>query len=895
MDVLVQQAILALGSGAIVALAGLGVVQIHRGSGVLNFAHGAFALASAQIVAWAWHDRGWPWPLAVVAGVLVGGVLGLLTHVLVMRPLRDASQLVRIIATIGVMQVVQQSSLLVFGGEPRQVGSFLPRGAIEIMGINFARSSLLLLAVVAVVTLLLMVTLDRTRFGLATRAVAHSELITRSLGRSPDVIAGANWSIGGALAGLAGALIVPIGGVAIQSTLLLAVPAFAAAVLGGFRSYVMTAVGAVAIAGAQAVFTYQAVTQGWPPSLAPALPFLVVAAVLVFRSTSLPARDHVVPRLPRLGRRPPPWWAWPAVALVPLVALATSVDLANALITTAVTAIVGLSLVVCTGLTGQISLAQYAIAGLGALAAARVSDLWAWPFIACAAVGVTTAALAGALIALLASRTRGPALAVVTLGLGLAVQQGILADVGITGGFNGATPVERPSVLGVDLSAVEHPQRYAALCLAVLGLLALAVSSLGRSVVGRRLVAVRSNERAAAASGIRVGPVKVYSFAVSSALAGVGGVLLAFRYDTVAYSQFSFAASLQVVMYVLIGGIGFVAGPLVGALAVPSGVVDWVAGGAGGLERWLLLGVGMSLVVILVKAPDGLVSLVAGRRAFPAPDGEIARAPEGWPSRPLVVENLRVRFGSVRPVDGVSFSVHPGEVTGLIGANGAGKTTIIDAVSGFVRAESGRVWLGSEDVGGRRADARARAGIARCFQSVDLFRDLSVRENLLVGAERPSTSQWWRSLVIPGSCRLPEDVRWVASRLDLVPLLEQPPEALSHGQRRLVGVARSLASRPAVLLLDEPAAGLDRSETERLGEVIRGLADLGLGILLVEHDVDLVLRVSDHVLVVDRGRPIYAGSPAGVRNDVHVRRSYLGQVDDDRQDVPSVRPEVALP
>jgi sulfate-transporting ATPase len=879
MDVLVQQAVLALGSGAIIALAGLGVVQIYRGSGVLNFAHGAFALTSAQLVAWGWYDRRWPWPLAVGAGVLVGAVLGLLTHLLVMRPLGQASQLVRIIATIGVMQVVQQGTLLAFGGEPRQVGSFLPQGAIEVAGINVARSSLVLLAVATALTVALVVTMNRTRFGLATRAVAHSELIARSLGRSPDVVAGASWALGGALGGLAGALIVPIGGVAIQSILLLPVPAFAAAVLGGFRSYVVTAVGAVAIAAAQAVFTYQAVARGWPPSLAPALPFLVVVLVLVWRSSSLPPRDHVAPRLPRLGRARPPWWVGLAALVVPLAALATSVELANALITTAVTAIIGLSLVVCTGLTGQISLAQYAIAGIGALAAARASDAWGWPFLACAVMGIGAAAVSGALIALPASRTRGPALAVVTLGLGLAVQQGILADIDITGGFNGATPVERAELLGLDLNAIEHPQRYAALCLATLAVLALAVSNLGRSAVGRRLIAVRDHERAAAASRVRVGPVKVYAFAVSSAVAGVGGVLLAFRYDTVAYSQFSFGASLQVVMFVLIGGIGFVLGPIVGALAVPSGIIDWAAGGVGELERWLLLASGLLLVVTLVKAPDGLVALVIRPRRRSASVGERASVPDAWASRPLLVESLRVRFGAVRAVDGVSFEVRPGHVTGLIGANGAGKTTIIDAVSGFVQTESGRVQLGADEVRQRSADARARLGIARCFQSIDLFRDLTVRENLLVASERPRGMHWLSCLAAPGSLDLPADVRWVVEHLELADLLERSPEELSHGHRRLVGVARSLAGRPAVLLLDEPAAGLNRAETERLGDVIRGLAEHGLGILLVEHDVDLVLRVSDHVVVVDQGRAIYAGPPEGVRDDEHVRRAYLGEID----------------
>ncbi len=877
MSVLIQQAVLALGTGALVALAGLGVVQIYRGSGVLNFAHGAFALVSAHLVAGSWHDWGWPWPVALLIGVGAGALLGSLTHLVVMRPLRDASQLVRIVATVGVLQVVQQATLLIFGSSPRIVGSFLPQGSVEVGSVKVALSTLTLLAVVAVVTVLLAVVMAGTRFGLATQAVAHSEVIARSLGHDPDRIAVSSWAVGGGLAGLAGGLMVPIGGVTVQSILLLAVPAFAAAVLGGFRGYASTALAALVIAAAQGVFTYQSVARGWPPSLAPSLPFVVVVVVLVLRSASLPARDHVAPRLPRLGLRRPPWWVGLGALGATSFALVVSADLANALITSSVMAIVGLSLVICTGLTGQISLAQFAIGGLGALVAARTSDLWGWPFAASAALGVGAAAVAGALVALPASRTRGPALAVVTLGLGLAVQQGVLSDIDITGGFNGSTPVERPSVLGIDINASDHPQRYATLCLLAVVVVAIAVASLAESPLGRRFIAVRSNERAAAASGIRVGAAKVAAFAMSSAVAGVGGVLMAFRYDTVAYSQFSFAASLQVVTFVLIGGIGFVLGPVVGAIAAPQGLLQWAAGGLGDLERWLVMGAGSLLVVTLVAAPDGIVGLLSRRRSRARPTDEVAQPPAHWPQAALVVRDLRVRFGMVRAVDGVSLDVQPGRVTGLIGANGAGKTTVIDAISGLVPIESGQILLGGQPLHRLPADERVRLGVSRSFQSIEMFRDLSVRENLLVGTERPSILGWARAVVRPARCSLPGHLVWVAERLGLAGVLDASPEQLSHGQRRVVGVARALSVRPAVVLLDEPAAGLDRAETQILGEVIRTLADWGLGVLLVEHDVDLVLQVSDHVVVLDGGQPIYDGGPDGVLTDPNVKRSYLGE------------------
>ncbi|MEM7141417.1 MAG: branched-chain amino acid ABC transporter permease, partial [Actinomycetota bacterium] len=202
MDAIIQQALLALGAGGAVALAGQGIVQIYRGSGVLNFAHGAMALGSAQMFVWAWDDRGYPLATAMALAIGLGALMGLLTHLLVMRPLRRASQLVRIIATIGVMQIIQQGSQLVFGGENKFVDSFLPVGPLEVGDYRIPKAALVTLGLALALTLVRWVTMTFCRFGAATRAVADNELVARSLGHSPDLIAALNWTLGGALAGL---------------------------------------------------------------------------------------------------------------------------------------------------------------------------------------------------------------------------------------------------------------------------------------------------------------------------------------------------------------------------------------------------------------------------------------------------------------------------------------------------------------------------------------------------------------------------------------------------------------------------------------------------------------------------------------------------------------------
>ena len=243
----------------------------------------------------------------------------------------------------------------------------------------------------------------------------------------------------------------------------------------------------------------------------------------------------------------------------------------------------------------------------------------------------------------------------------------------------------------------------------------------------------------------------------------------------------------------------------------------------------------------------------------------------------LDVDELTVTFGSLRAVDGVSLSVHSDRIMGLIGPNGAGKTTTIDALCGFV-ASHGRVSLGGASIDALPPHQRTRAGLVRTFQSVELFDDLTVRENLLVAAITP---RWWSPFVdaiAPRSGSRDVDIDFALDVVDLRHLADAQPDALSHGQRRLAGVARALAARPKVVLLDEPAAGLDPSETRALGEVIRLLPEAGIGVLLVDHDMSLVLDVCDEIMVLDFGRVIATGATATIREDPTVIAAYLGGV-----------------
>jgi branched-chain amino acid transport system ATP-binding protein len=243
--------------------------------------------------------------------------------------------------------------------------------------------------------------------------------------------------------------------------------------------------------------------------------------------------------------------------------------------------------------------------------------------------------------------------------------------------------------------------------------------------------------------------------------------------------------------------------------------------------------------------------------------------------RVLKVDGLRVQYGGVVAVDDVSFEVEAGQLVGLIGPNGAGKTTLVDALTGYVRPTRGRVTFQGTDVTGRPAYRLSRAGIARTFQSVELFDDLTVRENLLVAAETPSVVGALLGVLKPAGPS-PEAVDWAIEVTQIGDIVERYPSEISHGRRKVVGVARALASKPSLLLLDEPAAGLDTEETRELGERLRGLTSRGVTQLLIDHDMGLVLEVCDAVAVIDFGKLIAFGPPAEIRANPRVVEAYLG-------------------
>jgi ABC-type branched-subunit amino acid transport system ATPase component/ABC-type branched-subunit amino acid transport system permease subunit len=900
MDAL-NYAFLGLGTGAIYALLGLGLVVIYRGSGVINFAHGGLAMAGAYIAMDLQLNRHQTVAFSIAAAVVGTAVLGLLVQLLVMRPLRSASPIARVIATLGVLTVISEILLLRYGSTQFIVPLPLPSSPVELgSDVVVAQQNLTLVGVALAATGALVLLMARTRIGYAVTAAAEQPRAAAALGWSPQLLSALTWLTGGALAGVAGALFpaTSTGFMSVPQMSVLIIGALATALLAEFRSYPTVLLGGLALGVAQALATNYVNQTG----IADAIPFLVIIVVLVVRGRGLPVRGTSLDRLPRVGtgRIVPVAVAVALLAVVPVRMWAPD-GWFGPLIISLCFAIVGLSAVVLTGYAGQLSIAQFGLAGVGAFAAGRLADAQDWPFELALVAGVVTAMAVGLLFGLPALRTRGVNLAVVTFGLGFALHQVVFSNSDYTGG-EFQTRIDSPTFLGADVDPVRHQDNYFVLVAVAFVLAAIAVANLRRGSVGRRLLAVRTNERAAAAVGVSVFRTKLLAFVLSAGVAGLGGVLFGFSYPTIQYQQlFQSNSSISVLVVSVIGGIGYVAGPLLGSVLAPGGVGELffdtssaASSDSGSWVRYLPLITGVLLIVTLIASQHGMVDRIVrtGRELA----GRLRRHPSGEATPPVVesrkdpvlpkvlqVRGIVQRFGAFTALDGVDLTVRPGEVIGLLGPNGAGKTTLIDAVTGYARPADGSVVLDGEEITGWAPHRRARAGLTRSFQSLELFDDLTVRENLLAASDDGNASSSVRDLLWPRRAVLSDTVVAAVDELELADVLDLRPDELSYGRRRLVAIARAVASRPSVLLLDEPAAGLDQHETAELGRLIRRLADQwGIGVLLIEHDVPMVLAHSDRVLVLDFGRTIADGTPQEIAADAGVRRAYLGASGDEQ-------------
>jgi ABC-type branched-subunit amino acid transport system ATPase component/ABC-type branched-subunit amino acid transport system permease subunit len=552
--------------------------------------------------------------------------------------------------------------------------------------------------------------------------------------------------------------------------------------------------------------------------------------------------------------------------------------------------IVAVGLNILTGYAGQFSLGHAALMAMGAYTTALLTKALApLPFFAATglhiwlgvAAGTIVAAAFGALLAFPALRVRGPYLAMVTIAFGWVIFKILQEWVSVTGGDLGVSSIPKAQ-LGPYLF---DTGTFYYLVLGFFVATLMLQHRLINSELGLRIIAIKHSEIAVSSVGINVYRLKVLVFVISAAFAGFGGTLFAHQQNYVSPDNFQFFSSVFFLLAVLFGGAGTLMGPVIGAAVLtilPEILQDF--------DKFRLVIYGCFILLTLYFLPNGVMGLLAARSGrasrremgCTAIDARSPSVPAMTAGLGLQMKNISKRFGGLQALRDVNVQVEPGTIHALIGPNGAGKTTLINVATGFYPLDSGEIVVNGRAATIRSMHDAARQGLVRTFQTIKLFGNMTVLEHVVVGCARHSRSGYLGAVAGRKSARH-EAARNLAVARDLISFVglarfeNVPANSLAYGHRRLLEIARALAVRPQLLLLDEPAAGLVAEEIHTLGNLIRQLRASGMTVLLVEHHMELVTSVSDRVTVLDYGVVIAEGPPAAIQRDERVIAAYLGK------------------
>lgn len=894
-----------LTAGAIYALLGLGIVLVFSVSRFVNLAQGEFFVYGA-LIATTLVGLGLPIGVAAILAIATVAALAAALDRAVFSRLTGASHATQLLGGIGVALAMAGGARVIWGTGERSLPELVSWPPIEIFGARVSAQALFLGLALTVSCGLLWLMLGRTMLGMKMRAVAALSTQAGILAIDVRAVTTISFALAGAVGALAGVLVTPLVFVSYHSGLILTVYGFIAAAFGGLKSVRGAVVGGLLLGVLEAATAYFIDSALKTPI---ALSALVV--VLIFRSIREGAWAGTLnmPSLMPLAKGRP---GLPAVSSLPVrrrlarsratlvgVSMVTIFAIAGPALLPpywvsvwsfiGIFVIVGIGLDLLLGYTGQLSLGQTTFMGVAAyLVALSVKwwDLSAWGAAVIAVVGTATLA---AVLGFFVLRLRGFYFTLATLAVAIgaeALVNGLPTQLGGSSGLGVTT------TLSVGSFALDTPARlFGAIWIVVAVSLGLALR-LTRSRFGLSMLAVGHDESLAAASAVASFPVKLKVFVASSIFAAVAGVLYAHTLLYVSPPVVGFVGGFDTVMGLLLGGFGTVWGAVIG---IP--IIRLLPELGAQYTDYQLLLYGALVVVLVLSLPDGIVG--GCRRVWRSATQRPAR-PErhlnhgdvdvniddtvqdqarehGEPV--LLAENLVKRFRGLVAVHEVGLGVRAGEIVGLIGPNGAGKSTTLSLLAGSLQTDDGRVSLSGTDVTRLSAASRADCGLARTFQLPHVPEAMSVLEVATLGAVRRGRAGLIRGLLgatVREQLAMQETGRRALALTGIDHLAHVSAANLSTGEQKMLELARAIAASPTVLLADEPAGGLAEEEVERLAIVLERLAATGLAIVLVEHEMRLVMRVCDEVVVLNEGRIIGSGTPDEVRAHQGVLDAYLG-------------------
>lgn len=902
--------VLGLLNGLQIGLLAVGFVLVYKSNRFLNLAHAQLGTLSALLIAKWVIDDGWSFWAAFALAIVIGIATGLLVERFFVGRLRarTSSPITLLLLSLGISQLLLAITYIPRLSPDPGSGREYPQpfaGRTSVGGVLLSGMSWLTLALVPVLVVGLAAFMRYSIMGKQIRAAANNPDAARLCGVPVRKVSAVTWAIAGGFSAVSAVLQAPnqasfnvasLG----PSLLLLTV---GAAAFGAFVSLPGALIGGLVLGMVNQVVA-GITSSGADAQLSVFVVTLLIVLVRgkaigkVFELAGAVAESRSAVRIPEslkhsaIVRYQPAALAGGALLvalLLPQMPYFSSEGHRFLLTLVLIAALLGIGLTMLLGWAGQVSLGHFGVVGITAYLTAR----WSSHGLSLPALMVLAAVIGGVVLVIVgipALRVRGLTLAVTTLGLSVLTTDYLLHKPWLAGPDTYGASLTPPSfVRGLGTPSSQGALYYVALAVLVLGLAC--AQALRRSMPGRLVIAVRDNEKASAAFGVSSATIKLSILAVSGGFAGVAGVLWAEAWRTVTPSQFSADVSIALIAIPVIGGLGSLAGAVLAAVMVYGftyflgPVVTPIFGDYGRNLGFTLFLAGAGQILALLYLRGGLAGMIQGwwqgfleRRA-----ARLALAEVGIDLHlPLKVAGVGVMFGSVLALDGAEIEVRAGEIVGLIGTNGAGKTTLVNVVSGVIAANSGSVRIFGHEVTDLPADFRAAYGLARSFQDASLFAGLTVAEILQVAASQRSRVGFLSAMlrapwVRASERRTREEAVAIAERFGLLPWIDAPASELSTGTRRICDLAAQVASKPRLLVLDEPTAGVAQREAEAFGPLLRQIRDeLDCAILIVEHDMPLLMKLCDRVYAMEAGQVVAEGTPEEIRNNPRVIAGYLG-------------------